>query len=121
MTTDGTSKGVGYVAGFLGVGEANAIKGEELMTLAGFNSIRALREQVEYERNHGVVILTSGCGYFLPERDETGTLTDRGAQETRRFYAQQRAKGIGTLKSARSAGALIKAYESRDQTRMPGV
>ena len=110
-----------YVCSLLGYGEENAIKGEDLMRRASFKSIRQLRERVEYERSQGAVICTSNRGYFLPERDEYGELTPKGAAEVRRFYRQQRAKGVGTLHSAKSAKKALREYDQRNQTRLPGV
>lgn len=111
----------GRVEALLGIGEENAIKGDALMVLGGFSSIRALREQIEVERHLGAVIPTSNAGYFLPDRDEQGRLTDKGAMETRRFYMRQMAKGIGTIRTARSAAAALKEYEERHQSFMPEV
>lgn len=110
-----------YICSLLGHGEENAIKGEDLMRLAGFKNIRLLRECVEYERSQGAVICTSNRGYFLPERDEYGELTPKGAAEVRRFYRQQRAKGVGTLHSAKSAKKALREYDQRNQTRLSEV
>lgn len=111
----------GRVEALLGIGEENAIKGDALMVLGGFPNIRALREQIEIERHLGAVIPTSRAGYFLPERDENGVLTERGAADTMRFYRQQCAKGVGTIRSAESAKTALEQYGKRHQTSIGEV
>lgn len=93
-------------------GERNAIKGNTFRQLAGFDTIRELRREVERERNAGAVILTSGAGYFLPELDASGNLTPRGFADVKRFYRVQQAKGYGTLRSAKSAETALRGYVS---------
>lgn len=93
-------------------GECNAIKGNTFRQLAGFDTIRELRREIERERNAGAVILTSGAGYFLPELDEAGQLTPRGFADTKRFWRTQQAKGYGTLRSAKSAETALRGYVS---------
>lgn len=93
-------------------GEANAIKGNSFRQLAGFDTIRELRREIERERNAGAVILTSGAGYFLPELDEAGQLTERGYHDTQRFCATHRAKAEGTKRSAQSAELALENYHA---------
>lgn len=93
-------------------GEANAIKGNTFRQLAGFNTIRELRREIERERNAGAVILTSGAGYFLPTLDEAGQLTEQGYRETQRFCATHRAKAEGTRRSAQSAELALEQYRN---------
>lgn len=91
-------------------GERNAVKSNTFRQLAGFNTIRELRKEVERERNAGAVILTSRAGYFLPELDDSGQLTPRGFADTKKFYRVQQAKGYGTLRSAKSAENALRGY-----------
>ena len=99
-----------YVVSLLLAGEKNAIKSEQLRDRAGYETVRELRKEIERERNSGAIILSSNRGYFLPERDETGQLSLQGYMDAKRWWRQQTAKGNGTLRSARSAGAAVANY-----------
>ena len=94
-------------------GEENAIKTSDLVKMLNITP-RELRQLVERERNNGEIILSSNKGYFLPDVDEAGKLTPKGMEEIKCFYAVQRAKGIGCLKSATSARLAIRKYETQD-------
>lgn len=65
-----------YIESLLGKGEINAIKTDILMTLTRFSNVRELRLQVERERKNGVLILSSGKGYYLPSDDKETALSE---------------------------------------------
>ena len=106
---------INSISPLLSTGEENAIQGRELTRKLNIDT-RELRHRVEHERNNGILILSSNKGYFLPEKDEAGQLTDKGYAETKKYYALHSAKAIGCFKSAKCARLAIKQYEEKTQT-----
>ena len=110
----------GLIEGILRTGKENAVSANELVTLARLQSKRELRLRVAQERN-SIVIVTNSNGYFLPERDEFGILTDTGYRDTVAFYKKAQAMGISILKSTASARKAMHEYEQRYQIKIDEV
>lgn len=98
------------IKSFLKRGAENAIKNRDLARMLGISS-RDVYLLIEQERNKGELIISSPNGYYLPEVDENGKLTEDTIAGLKRFYYSQRARGIGCLKSAKSARLAIADYE----------
>lgn len=104
-----------YITRFLLYGEKNAVPADMLCACAGFKTTRELRHAVETARENGAVILTSTRGYFLPERDEAGTLTDKGYMSALEWRRMRKHSALSILKSIKSAEREIRQYELREQ------
>lgn len=75
-------------------GEGAAIPTAQLVALAGCGSARQLQKQIEAERAHGALILSSSTGgYFLPADHE----------EIRRYEMTLRRRALSTLRTLRAA------------------
>lgn len=76
-------------------GKENAIPSKILARVLGFNSVRELQKQIEWERAAGAVILSDshGGGYYLSNDPE----------ELRRFTQTLNARARNTAKAAISA------------------
>lgn len=98
------------IKSFIPRGAENAIKNRDLSRLLCI-SPRDVYLLIERARNNGDLIVSSNKGYYQPEVDETGRLTEQGLAGLKLFYAVQRARGIGCLRSAKSARLAIKEYE----------
>ena len=90
-------KSQGLFSRILPAGAENAVSTAELLQRLGLSDQRVIRKLISEERAAGAVILSNGDGYFLPDDGE------KGRQETAAFVASIRAKGVNTLRAARSA------------------
>jgi len=91
-------------------GKANAISGADLTRQLGFSSDRALRKDIERARASGQIILSSSCGYFLPNDKAEAVM----------FYHQMKMRAITTfrnLKSTRKYLNSIYGQESLDDVK----
>ena len=65
----------GRIASLLPAGEENAMRSAEIRAALGIKTTRHLQAEIEYERLHGALILST-CrnhgGYYLPGEGETG-------------------------------------------------
>lgn len=94
------------IAAFLPEGEENAISTNELLRITGLSSSRQLQKVIERERDQGGVILSStGGGYFSPSEGE------KGRRELRRFVNTIRARAANTLKAAKPAEKALQERE----------
>ena len=94
------------IAAFFPEGEENAISTNELLRITGLSSARQLQKIIERERDQGGVILSStGGGYFSPSEGE------KGRQELRRFVNTIRARAANTLKAAKPAEKALQERE----------
>lgn len=94
------------IAAFLPEGEENAISTNELLRITGLSSSRQLQKIIERERDQGGVILSStGGGYFSPSEGE------KGLRELRRFVNTIRARAANTLKAAKPAEKALQERE----------
>ena len=94
----------------LHIGEKDAVGMDALTKLCGLSDSRVLRKYIADERDY-TVILASPKGYFLPERDADGKLSDQGYMDTLRFYRKCRSMGISMFRSAKTARLALKEYE----------
>lgn len=75
-------------------GKENAVSTPHLMAALGYESVRALRKDIERSRMSGQIICSSpDGGYFLPANQ----------QELREYVRTMRAKAIGILTALKSA------------------
>lgn len=94
----------GRIERLLRNGELNAIRTVDLINLAGLNSPRELRAEIERERADGALILSTvrhRGGYYLPNNDPA-----IARKEIAAFIATVSSRAIAsqrTLKSARRA------------------
>lgn len=102
-----------FVTHYLSKGREHAIHAGELTELAGFRNSRELRLSIEDARAHGDLIISSPDGYFLPERDNTGQITEAGYHDLTACYKRMRSHGISILRSAKYIRRAIKEYEKR--------
>lgn len=63
------------IADYLKIGEANAIKADDLCAITGHDK-RTVMKSIEVERSQGALICATSAGYFLPASQE----------DVRRFY-----------------------------------
>jgi len=92
-TRSGT--GQGFFSKILPKGAENGIKTADLMRLLGLSDL------ISDERAAGAVILSGDTGYYLPDDGE------KGRRETEAFIATVTAKGINTIRAAKSAQAFL--------------
>ena len=87
-----------YLHSYLGKGSANAVSTERLLKLSGLRRRRELYEQIEYERNHGKLILSDTLhgGYYLPSDGETGEY------EISRFYSRRMKQAASLIRTVRA-------------------
>ena len=94
------------IAAILPEGEENAISTSSLLRITGFTSSRQLQKAIERERDYGGVILSStGGGYFVPSEG------DKGRLEMKRFINTIRARAKNTLKAAKPAEKALQERE----------
>ncbi len=91
----------GFFERILPTGAENAMSTTELLERLGLSDQRIVRKFISEERAAGAVILSSGAGYFLPDDGE------KWRQEAAAFVASINAKGVNTLRAARSAEAFL--------------
>ncbi len=95
----------GFIESLLPHGEAHAIPTAQLVDLAGYRSVRELQKQIEKERAHGALILSSSTGgYFLP--------ADRA--EVVRYMLTLRRRALSTLRTLRSARHALRVCEGQE-------
>ncbi len=93
----------GRVEAMLPRGERNAVRASQLVATLGFRSVRELQREVEFERLHGALILStsrSPGGYFLPSEGAAGR------REIADFIRTVHARAVNSqriLKAARRA------------------
>ena len=87
-----------YICSYLGKGADNALSSESLLKLSGLRSRRDLYEQIEYERNHGKLILSNTFqgGYYLPSDGETGE------HELSNFYSRRMKQATSLIRTVRA-------------------
>lgn len=95
---------------FLPIGKENAISSTDLCVLMGFESVRALQNDIAKSRNAGQIILSSTTGgYYLP-KDDT---------EVQEFVEVLRARAINTFKAIKSAREYLK--QDKEQMTMKDI
>ena len=109
-STDG-QRSQGRIEALLPQGEQNAVRTSELVAMMGYASDRQLRAEIERERGHGALILSTvrgRGGYFRPADGE------QGKEELQRFIATVSARAwhsIQVLRSAKRALAVLEGQE----------
>ena len=109
------NKIVNRIEGQLLHGEKNAIKHGKLMSLIGERDVRSFYSAVADERSMGAVILSSSKGYYLPDTDGDGNVTQAGYLELKKFCNRKRSAGISEFKAAKAARKAMREYEQREQ------
>ncbi|MCQ2507592.1 MAG: hypothetical protein MJ097_02245 [Dorea sp.] len=89
------------VADLLGTGKENAMTTAELLELTGFQTARALQNQIAKERKEVVICSGSGRGYWLPANREeieefNNNMTSRAVKIFESSKCARDALGIAT-------------------------
>lgn len=116
-TTTDTGRQAGFIEGLLQRGERNAIRTNDLVTLAGLRNPRELRAQIERERAQGALILSSvrhGGGYFLPSVN-----AEEARAEISSFIATVHARAVHSQRTLRAARKALR--ECSAQMELEGV
>lgn len=79
-------------------GEEHAIKSADLAARLGFENTRQLQVDIAKARGNGVMILSSGRGYYLPS----------SKAEVERFVKTMRARALNTLKAIKTANRFLE-------------
>ncbi len=79
-------------------GEQNAIKSADLAARLGFENTRQLQVDIAKARGNGVMILSSGRGYYLPS----------SKAEVERFVETMRSRALNTLKAIKTANRYLR-------------
>ncbi len=104
--TSTTGKGFqGRIASLLPAGEENAMRSSDIRAALGIKTTRQLQAEIEYERLHGALILST-CrnhgGYYLPSEGEAGR------QEVTAFVRTVDAKAVHAPRSLRTFRQALK-------------
>lgn len=85
----------------LPVGEARAVKARGLRVLWGLKSDRAVRQAVHSMRCAGLIVCSSGSGYYRPESlDEINRTVKRLQSQAKRMFSAAQ----GAVKVLKDAG-----------------
>lgn len=103
-TDGGSGQPRGRIFDLLPVGEENALPARDLANLTGI-SPRRLRRMVDNERERGVPILASDCGYFRPADGPAGVA------EVRRFLRRQDSRMASNRRVVAPLQRLLKTLE----------
>ena len=74
--TSGDGKNQSVLLAFLGHGEENAVKADDLVNLLGISSARYLRQMISRERQNAPIIGDFDKGYYLPSDDPEQALRE---------------------------------------------
>lgn len=105
-TTAGGNNAI--LSGILGYGEENAVKGEDICSVFGIDR-RKMYALIRSERKHGVLILASNEGYFLPDNTDP----DKARREIKSFLRTFTARAIDTLTTANPFRLKLKHIEGQ--------
>ncbi len=105
-TTAGGNNAI--LSGILGYGEENAVKGEDICSVLGIDR-RKMYALIRSERKHGVLILASNEGYFLPDNTDP----DKARREIKIFLRTFTARAIDTLTTAKPFRLKLKHIEGQ--------
>lgn len=94
----------GKIFDLLPAGESHAVPARDLANLTGI-SPRRLRRMVDNERERGVPILASDCGYFRPADGPAGVA------EVRRFLRRQDSRMASNRRVVAPLQRLLKTLE----------
>ena len=106
-TTAGGNNAI--LSGILGYGEENAVKGEDICSVLGIDDRRKLYALIRSERKHGILILASKEGYFLPDNTDP----DKARREIKSFLRTFTARAIDTFNTAKPFYLKLKHIEGQ--------
>ena len=106
----GEDRTQGPIERLLPQGVQNAITTADLVQLTGYSTARQLQKEIETERNHGALILSSSTGgYYLPSDGPAGK------REIKDFINTLNSRAVSTLRTLRAARQALDEMESREK------